>query len=108
MYSEFEGNDVVDLPDDIECDFSEKSDSMSEVDDMLNNMSLEELYALRDYLTEGDVSDDEGEFPDVSDMMPLEDMKASDYSFHWDGGPTHNTDWEKDLESTEYTKKLRR
>ena len=108
MYSEFESSDVVDLPDDIECDFTEASDSTSEVDDMLNDMSLEELYELRDSLTDGDVSDDESEFPDVSDMMPLEDEVASDYSFHWDGGPTHNTDWDEDPEPTDYTRKLTR
>lgn len=108
MCLEFEGGDVVDVPDEVECDFSETNDSISEVDDMLNDMSLEELYELRDSLTEGDMSDQENEFPDVSDMMPLEDEEASDYSFHWDGGPTHNTDWDEDPEPTEYTKKLTR
>lgn len=164
MYSEFESSDMVDVPDNIECDFSEVSDSTSEVDDMLNdmsldelyelrdsltegdisdtesdadnefpdvsdiipleeelasdstnevddmlnNMSLEELYALRDFLTEGDVSDAEGEFPDVSDMMPLEDAVTSDYSFHWDTGPKHNTDWDEDLEPTDYANRKTR
>lgn len=108
MYSELENSDVVDLPDDIECDFSEASDSVSEVDNMLNDMSLEELYELRDSLTEGDISDAESEFPDVSDMVPLEEGETSNYSYHWDGGPTHNTDWDEDPEPTQYTKKLTR
>lgn len=158
MYLEFECSDMVDAPDNIECAFSEvgdstsevenmlndmsldelyelrdsltegdisdtesdadneipvvsdmmpledelTSDSTNEVDAMLNNMSLEELYALRDFLTEGDASDAEGEFPDVSDMMPLEDKVTSDYSFHWDTSPKHNTDWDEDLEPTDY------
>ena len=168
MYSELENSDIVDVPDNGECDFTEVSDSESEVDDTLNDMSLDELYELRDSLTEGDVSDAESdtenefpdvsdmmpleeelasdstsevadmlsdmsleelyelrdsltegdisdaesdadnEFPDVSDMMPLEEEDTSDYSFHWDGGPTHNTDWDEDPEPTEYTKKLTR
>ena len=144
MYLEIECSDMVDAPDNIECAFSEvgdstsevenmlndmsldelyelrdsltegdisdtmpledelTSDSTNEVDAMLNNMSLEELYALRDFLTEGEASDAEGEFPDVSDMMPLEDKVTSDYSFHWDTSPKHNTDWDEDLEPTDY------
>lgn len=82
MYSESESSDMVDVPDNIECDFSEVSDSTSEIDDMLNDMSLDELYELRDSLTEGDISDTESdadnEFSDVSDMMPLDEELASD------------------------------
>lgn len=82
MYLEFECSDMVDVPDNIECAFSEAGDSTSEVEDMLNDMSLDELYELRDSLTEGDISDTESdadnEIPVVSDMMPLEDELTSD------------------------------
>ena len=41
-------------------------------------MSLDELYALRDELTDtGDAGD-----------------SANDYSFNWDGTPTHNVEWD--------------
>ena len=46
----------------------------------IDNMSLDELRDLRDGLTS---SGTEG----IAETQP-------DYSFHWDGGPTHNTEWD--------------
>lgn len=53
----------------------------------IDNMSLDELRDLRDGLTS---SGTEG-------IAEIEDVTAKtqpDYSFHWDGGPTHNTEWD--------------
>ena len=101
-------NDVADLSDDVECDTTELDDTTEELDDMLAGMSLEELHELRDSLTERDVSDTGDEIPDISDITPIEEAGVPDYSFHWDGRPTHNTEWDEDPEPTAYTKKLTR
>ena len=89
---EFSGDleDVVDTPSDVGDVSSEISDGQ-DVD--LDSMSLDELYALRDELTEG------------SDSSP-------DYSFHWDGTPTHDVEWDGDTDDetgdTPYTRVLKR
>lgn len=108
MCSEFETSDVMDVSDEIECDVTEPADTTDEIDDMLDGMSLDELYELRDSLTDSDVSDTEDEIPDTSDITPIEEAEVPDYSFHWDGGSTHSTEWDEDSEPTAYTKKLTR
>ena len=64
------------------------SDDLEEkVEDIdIDNMSLDELRELRDTLTE-ETSDVETEMPDIT-------AEENDYSYHWDGGPTHNTEWD--------------
>lgn len=111
MYSEFETNDVIDVTDvtdEVECDVIEPTDTTDAVDDMLNGMSLDELYELRDSLLNSDVSDADDEIPDTSDITPIDEPKAPDYSYHWDGGPTHITEWDENTDPTVYTKKLTR
>ena len=108
MCCEFEINDVTDVLDDVECDVTELADTTDEIDDMLNGMSLDELYELRDSLMDGDVSDIDDEIMDTSDIASIDEPDVSDYSFHWDGGPTQNTEWDENSEPTVYTKKLTR
>lgn len=98
MLSEFDAEDVVDVTDDITTDVEEPIDTSDNVDEMLDTMSLDELYELRDSLTNGDI-------PDISDLKPIDEP---DFTFHWDGGPTHNTDLDEDTEPSPYTKKLTR
>lgn len=53
----------------------------------IDNMSLDELRDLRDELTISKI-DDTAEMEDVTaDVQP-------DYGYHWDGGPTHDTEWD--------------
>ncbi len=76
MMDEFGGDisDAVDVTDDT-------GDALTDTPEMdidLDSMSLDELYALRDELTDtGDAGD-----------------SANDYSFNWDGTPTHNVEWD--------------
>ena len=108
MFSEFDTEDVVDVTDDITSDVEEPNDTSDEVDEMLDTMSLDELYELRENLTKGDSTAIEDDIPDISDLKPIEEPEGSDFSFHWDGGPTHNTDLDEDAEPSPYTKKLTR
>lgn len=98
MFSEFDAEDFIDVTDDITGDVVEPIDASDKVDEMLNTMSLDELYELRDNLTTSDI-------PDISDLKPIDEP---DFTFHWDGGPTHNTDLDEDVEPSPYTKKLTR
>lgn len=98
MFSEFDAEDFVDVTDNITGDVVEPIDASDKVDEMLNTMSLDELYELRDNLTTSDI-------PDISDLKPIDEP---DFTFHWDGGPTHNTDLDEDVEPSPYTKKLTR
>lgn len=98
MLSEFDAEDFVNLTDDIASDVKEPIDNSDSVDEMLKTMSLDELYELRDNLTNSDI-------PDISDLKPIDEQ---DFAFHWDGGPTHNTDLDEDTEPSPYTKKLTR
>ena len=98
MFSEFDAEDLVDLTDDIASDVKEPIDNSDSVDEMLNTMSLDELYELRDDLANSDI-------PDISDLKPIDEQG---FTFHWDGGPTHNTDLDEDTEPSPYTKKLTR
>lgn len=54
----------------------------------LDNMSLDELKDLRDELTSSKLNDTAG-MEDVTNDTSL------DYSYHWDGGPTHDTEWDE-------------
>ena len=108
MYTEFSPDDIMDITEDVENDIVEPTDTSDEIDDILSGMSLDELYELRDVLSGNDVSDTEDEIPDFSDLTPINVEEPSDYGFHWDGGPTHNTDLDDDPEPTSYTKKLTR
>ena len=101
MYSEFDAEDFVDVTDDITPDVEEPIDTSDKIDDMLDTMSLDELHELRDNLTNGDI-------PDISDLKPIDEPQSSDFSFRWDGGPTHNTDLDEDVDPSPYTKKLTR
>ena len=98
MFFEFDAEDFVDVTDDITGDVVEPIDASDKVDEMLNTMSLDELYELRDNLTTSDI-------PDISDLKPIDEP---DFTFHWDGGPTHNTALDEDVEPSPYTKKLTR
>ena len=78
---EFGGDfsEVVDVTDDA-------GDALTDVPEMdvdLDSMSLDDLYALRDELTD---TGDNGDTP-------------NDYSFHWDGSPTHNVEWDDEPEN---------
>mgnify|MGYP000067614658 CR=1 FL=1 len=75
MMDKFEGNltDMVEVPEDIQDTLT---DLNTDID--LDSMSLDELYALRDELTN---NGDTGDVP-------------SHYSFKWDGIPTHNVEWD--------------
>ena len=75
------------------------------VDEVLSSMSLDELYELKENLQPSDIQND---VPPVVDVPPMEVKKKPDNSFHWDGGPTHNTEWDEETEPTTYTKKLTR
>lgn len=108
MFSEFDAEDFVDVTDDITGDVEEPIDTSDKVDEMLDTMSLDELYELRENLTKGDATDIEDNIPDISDLKPIDEPESSDFSFHWDGGPTHNTDLDEDAEPLPYTKKLTR
>lgn len=66
--------DVTDAVDSIE----DVSDVVTDLEPDLDNMSLDDLYALRDELTGSDASD------------------SSPYSFNWDGTPTHDVEWDND------------
>ena len=90
MMDEFGGDisDVMDVPEDI-------GDGISDIQDIqgadidLDSMSLDELYSLRDELT------DTGETGD----------SANDFSFSWDGTPTHNVEWDDEPGDTTYVLK---
>lgn len=108
MFSEFDAEELIDVTDDITADVEEPIDTSDEVDEILDKMSLDELYELRENLTKGDATAIEYDIPDISDLKPIEEPECSDFSFHWDGGPTHNTDLDEDAEPSPYTKKLTR
>lgn len=108
MFSEFDAEDIIDVTDGITADVEEPNDTSDKVDEMLDTMSLDELFELRENLTNGDATAIEDDIPDVSDLKPIEEPESSDFSFHWDGGPTHNTDLDEDTEPSPYTKKLTR
>lgn len=110
MFSEFNAEDIVDVTDDITADIEEPTDNSDKADEMLDAMSLNELYELREKLTNGDATTIviEEDIPDLSDLRPIEEPESSDFSFHWDGGPTHNIDLDEDAEPSSYTKKLTR
>ena len=82
---EFGGDlaDVVDTSTDLGESLTDISDGM-DID--LDSMSLDELYSLRDELTDGGDS-------------------SNDYSFNWDGTPTHNVEWDDEPGDTTYTLK---
>lgn len=92
MFSEFNAEDIVDVTDDITADIEEPTDNSDKTDEMLDAMSLNELYELREKLTNGDataMAAIEEDIPDLSDLRPIEEPESSDFSFHWDGGCTH-------------------
>lgn len=88
MMDEFGGDftDVVDVPDDVGDALADTPD----VDIDLDSMSLDELYALRDELT--DTGGDTGN-------------TSNDYSFNWDGTPTHNVEWDDEPGDTTHVLK---
>lgn len=61
----------------------------SDIDMYLDSKSLDELYALRDELTE---------IEDPGDV-------SNDCSFNWDGTPTHNVEWDDETSDTTYVLK---
>lgn len=81
--------DVADASNEVDDALADTSD----VDIDLDAMSLDELYALRDELTDAG---------DTAQSAP------NDYSFHWDGTPTHNVEWDDEPDNTTYTRVLRR
>ena len=87
MMDEFGGDltDMVDVPDDVGDALADTPD----VDIDLDSMSLDELYALRDELTD---TGDTGNAP-------------NDYSFNWDGTPTHNIEWDDEPGDTTHVLK---
>ena len=82
---EFGGDlaDVVDASTDLGESLTDISDGM-DID--LDSMSLDELYSLRDELIDSGDS-------------------SNDYSFNWDGTPTHNVEWDDESGDTAYTLK---
>lgn len=106
MFGEFDTDEMIDEADNIGSDVDEPSDTADGIDEMLDSMTLDQLYELRDSLTEPDISDGGENPPDVSDLEPIEETESPDYSFHWDGGPTHDTDLDEDEEPSPYIRKL--
>lgn len=84
------------------------TDTAEEIDEILDAMSLDELLDLRDKLTDDSSSDFSKSIPDISDLTPIDDPEPSDFSFHWDGGPTHDTDLDEYTEPSPTIKKLTR
>lgn len=80
-----------------------KIDNSGDIDEVLDSLSIEELHDLRDGITNGDLSD-----VDISSLKPLDEEPVQNYEFHWDGGPTHNTDLDEEAPPEPYTKKLTR
>lgn len=98
MPSELDADGFVDVADNLTDDIAEPADTSDQVDKMLDTMSLDELHKLREDLTNSNI-------PDISDLRPIDEP---DFTFHWDGGPTHNTDLDEDTEPSPHTKKLTR
>ena len=98
MLSERDADGFVDVADNLTDDIAEPADTSDQVDKMLDTMSLDELHKLREDLTNGNIAD-------ISDLRPIDEP---DFAFHWDGGPTHNTDLDEDTEPSPHTKKLTR
>lgn len=98
MPSELDADGFVDVADNLTDDIAEPADTSDQVDKMLDTMSLDELHKLREDLTNGNI-------PDISDLRPIDEPG---FTFHWDGGPTHNTDLDEDTEPSPHTKKLTR
>lgn len=86
-FSEIEDSDVLD-----------SVDVSSEIDDVLDGMTLDELRDLRDALTEDqqDISDD---YEEIEKLEDLGTQNEEDYSYHWDGEPTHNVEWDDNDEN---------
>lgn len=83
-------------------------DGNDDIDEYLDSLSLDELRDLRAGLTDGqDIGED---YLNTDDLQELsEENNDVDYSFHWDGNPTHNVEWDdNDEEPTPYTKVLKR
>ena len=87
MMDEFGDNltDMTDMTEDVGDALADTPD----VDIDLDSMSLDELYALRDELTD---TGDTGNAP-------------NDYSFNWDGTPTHNVEWDDEPGDTTHVLK---
>ena len=120
-------DDFMDIPNSVESDVSEPLDMKDDIDQFLDNMSLAELHELRDNLVHSDVNEDNIK---LSYLQPLDEMddvaspkpesadissapidnepKSSDFSFFWDGGPTHDTDLDENSDPSPYTRKLTR
>lgn len=86
-FGEIEDSDVLD-----------SVDVSSEIDDVLDGMTLDELRDLRDALTEDqqDISDD---YEEIEKLEDLGTQNEEDYSYHWDGEPTHNVEWDDNDEN---------
>lgn len=86
-FSDIEDSDVLD-----------SVDVSSEIDDVLDDMTLDELRDLRDALTEDqqDISDD---YEEIEKLEDLGIQNEEDYSYHWDGEPTHNVEWDDNDEN---------
>ena len=78
-------------------DVTDVSSETTDIDEALDNMSLDELKDLRESLVD---TQDTGE--NYEDVEQLEDLGAQepDCSYHWDGGPTHNVEWDDDVEDS--------
>lgn len=87
MMDEF-GDNLTDMTDMTE-DVGDALTDTPSTDIDLDSMSLDELYALRDELTN---AGDAGDAP-------------NDYSFNWDGTPTHNVEWDDEPSDTTYVLK---
>lgn len=81
-----------------------------DIEDTLENLSLDELHELKDQLMEAQeagklfVSDDLKEIPD--DISKCSESEK--FSFSWDGGPTHETEWDDDSDHRPPIKILKR
>ena len=86
-FGEIEDSDVLDTV-----------DVSSEIDDVLDSMTLDELRDLRDALTEDqqDISDD---YEEIEKLEDLGTQNEEDYSYHWAGDPTHNVEWDDNDEN---------
>lgn len=77
IYDEFFAEDLIDES----CEMEDSYD--------IDNMSLNELRELRDTLT------DDKEVEDLEDVTAEQEP---DYSYHWDGGATHNVEWDDETD----------
>ncbi len=73
------------------------SDESTDIDEALDNMSLDELRDLQDSLTDTqDITESYEGTEQLEDLGTT--SQETDYSYRWDGGATHNVEWDNDVE----------